>query len=143
MNERKIIPSMIRVHNLLLYLVIISFFTLSYADHLYIVKFVLDGDTIVLSNRKHVRYIGIDCPEMNFKKGNPSPFGFEAKETNKKLLSGKSIRLEYDIQKEDHFGRILAYVYTADGLFLNNEMIRKGCAWTLFTGQTQSIAKSY
>ncbi|MBW2364743.1 MAG: thermonuclease family protein [Deltaproteobacteria bacterium] len=105
--------------NLLLYLIILILITVSYADQLYSVKVVFDGDTIA------------------------SPFGFEAKKTNEKLLSGKAIRIEYDIQKKDHYGRILAYVYTADGIFLNNEMIKKGYAWNLFKGPNTKYSKVF
>ncbi|MBW2179568.1 MAG: thermonuclease family protein [Deltaproteobacteria bacterium] len=143
MCERRYILPMKNKFNLLLYLIILILITVSYADQLYSVKVVFDGDTIMLSNRKHVRYIGIDSPEMNYKKGNASPFGFEAKKTNEKLLSGKAIRIEYDIQKKDHYGRILAYVYTADGIFLNNEMIKKGYAWNLFKGPNTKYSKVF
>lgn len=143
MIERRHILPMTKNISLLLYLIILFFITVSYAAQLYIVKVVYDGDTIMLNNRKHVRYIGIDSPEMNYKKGNASPFGLEAKKTNEKLLSGKSVQLEYDIQKKDHYERILAYVYTTDGIFLNNEMIRKGYAWSLFKRPNTKYSKVF
>jgi micrococcal nuclease len=80
---------------------------------------------------------------MNYNKRNASPFGFKAKKTNEKLLTGKSVRLEYDIQKKDHYERILAYVYTTDGIFLNNEMIKKGYAWTLFKKPNTKYSKVF
>jgi micrococcal nuclease len=34
--------------------------------------------------------------------------------------------LEYDQQRQDKYGRILAYVYLEDGTFVNAEIIRQG-----------------
>jgi micrococcal nuclease len=39
---------------------------------------------------------------------------------------GKEVRLEYDWQKRDKYGRLLAYVYLMDGTFLNAEIIKQG-----------------
>ncbi len=82
---------------------------------------VTDGDTIVLNNGKVVRYIGIDTPEQG-----DSLFA-EATETNRQLVRGKKLRLEFDIDKRDRYGRVLAYVW-ADSLLVNAELIRRGLA---------------
>jgi micrococcal nuclease len=42
------------------------------------------------------------------------------------MVEGKGIRLEYDWQKRDKYGRLLAYVYIEDGTFLNAEIIKQG-----------------
>lgn len=36
------------------------------------------------------------------------------------------VRLEYDWQRKDSYGRLLAYVYLEDGTFLNAEIIKQG-----------------
>ena len=36
------------------------------------------------------------------------------------------VRLEYDAQKRDRYGGLLAYVYLDDGTFLNAEIIKQG-----------------
>ncbi|MCJ7772581.1 MAG: thermonuclease family protein, partial [Desulfobacterales bacterium] len=122
----------IKISNILFYLIILCFCSSPSADQFYTVKSIIDGDTIILSNQKFIRYIGIDSPEINHKTGVAEPFGFEAKKINEKLISKKTIRLEYDIQEKDHFGRVLAYVYTRDGTFINKEIIQNGYAWILF-----------
>lgn len=43
----------------------------------------------------------------------------------KELVSGLSVRLEYDREKKDKYGRTLAYVYLPDGRCLNEEIIRR------------------
>jgi len=102
------------------------------SQHRYTVSHVIDGDTVELSNGGAVRYIGIDTPEIRERKGSrwvykPMPYAEEAKEFNKGLVEGKSVRLEYDVQKKDKYNRILAYVYAGDKM-VNLEMVRQGFA---------------
>lgn len=85
------------------------------------VEEVTDGDTIVLSDGRAVRYIGIDTPEEG------ETLFAEAKETNREVLGGKKITLEYDIEKRDRYRRALAYVW-ADSLLVNAELIKRGLA---------------
>ncbi len=85
------------------------------------VKEVIDGDTVILETGEHLRYTGIDCPEKD------QPFYQEAKEFNQKLVEGKEIKIEFDVQRKDKYGRILAYVYVGK-IFVNAELIRNGLA---------------
>jgi micrococcal nuclease len=56
-------------------------------------------------------------------------FGRRAKETLKELLpKGTELRLEYDVQKRDKYGRLLAYVYRTDNVMVNEEMVLRGYA---------------
>lgn len=82
---------------------------------------VTDGDTIVLKDGEVVRYIGIDTPEQG------NPFFGEATEANQEMLGRGKIRLEYDRDRRDRYGRLLAYVWV-DTLLLNAELIRRGLA---------------
>ncbi|MBN1573968.1 MAG: thermonuclease family protein [Deltaproteobacteria bacterium] len=93
------------------------------------VKEVIDGDTIVLSDYRTVRYIGIDAPES----GGLKPveyYGIEAKKINKKLTEGKEVRLEADLERTDNYGRTLAYVYV-DDMFVNLRLVELGAAVAL------------
>lgn len=96
------------------------------------VKWVADGDTIVLQDNRHVRYIGIDCPEIDHNTHRAEPMGVEARSINRKLVEGWQLRLEYDQEKKDRYGRTLAYVYRSDGLFVNAELLKQGCAHVLY-----------
>jgi micrococcal nuclease len=42
------------------------------------------------------------------------------------MVEGKEVRLEFDWQRRDKYGRLLAYVYLTDGAFLNAEIIKQG-----------------
>ena len=93
---------------------------------------VVDGDTIRVglpSGEEPVRYIGIDTPE-SVKPGAPVEcFAKRASAYNERLVAGERVRLVYDIERRDRYGRLLAYVYRArDGLFVNAEMVRRGYA---------------
>lgn len=98
------------------------------ADDWVTVKRVIDGDTFRAAKVGKIRLMGIDTPELG-RDGKPAQPGAEkAKEALQKLIMGKRVRLEYDGQRLDKYGRILAYVYTAEGLMVNEELLRLGLA---------------
>lgn len=86
---------------------------------------VVDGDTIdVLVNGQPetVRYIGIDTPERN------QPGYRAATEANRLLLGSGALYLVRDRTERDRYDRLLRYVYNADGVFVDAEMVRQGWA---------------
>jgi micrococcal nuclease len=88
---------------------------------------VLDGDTIVISGGDKVRYAGLNTPESHHPDKLPEYCGREAFEANRRLVAGKTVRLEFDERRRDRYGRLLAYVYV-DSLLVNAELIRQGYA---------------
>jgi micrococcal nuclease len=96
----------------------------------YTVSKVIDGDTIVLETGEHVRYLGIDAPELDKKQGGPAFYAREAANNNKQLVLLKKVRLEFDVERKDAYGRLLAYVFVKD-LFVNGELVKRGCAQTM------------
>jgi micrococcal nuclease len=92
------------------------------------VKRVVDGDTFELTNGEKVRLIGVDTPETVKPNTPVQPYGKEASDFTKKMLTGKKIRLETDVQERDKYGRILAYAYLEDGTFFNELLLREGYA---------------
>lgn len=91
---------------------------------------VIDGDTIKLINGERVRYIGIDTPELHHPKKPVEYLAKEAKDFNEKLVGAKVVRLEFDVEKRDKYGRLLAYVYV-DDTFVNAKLIEEGYAQIL------------
>jgi len=55
-------------------------------------------------------------------------FGMEAAEANRKLVDGKTVRLEFDVQQLDKYGRTLAYIYLEEGTFVNAWLVENGYA---------------
>ena len=98
----------------------------------YTVKWVNDGDTIVLTNGWRVRYIGINAPEIDHENQKAQPYGYLARSFNKKLVLSQKIVLEFDEERHDRYGRLLAYIYLADGSFLNSRMLENGMAYYLY-----------
>ena len=92
---------------------------------------VIDGDTVEVSidGRAYtLRYIGIDTPETVRPNYPVEWMGPEASAANKALVSGKTVYLEKDVSETDVNGRLLRYVYLADGTFVNAELVRQGYA---------------
>ena len=107
--------------------VLILFFLLSTSHaEIYKVKRVIDGDTLLLINGERVRLIGVDTPETKHPQKPVEYFGREAYLFTKEMVDGKEARFEFDRQKRDRYGRLLAYVYLLDGTFLNAEIIKQG-----------------
>jgi len=91
---------------------------------------VTDGDTIHVTFQgqdERVRLIGIDTPEVPWYGGRGACFGVEAALFARGNLSGRSIRLAFDVDRRDRYGRVLAYVYLGDQLF-NLTLVRLGYA---------------
>jgi micrococcal nuclease len=110
-----------------------SFLTSLAADYSHIkVLEVIDGDTVRLENGNLLRYIGLDTPEVRIKKGeefifSPQPFSQEATEFNRKLVEGKFVRVEFDVEKKDQYGRLLGYCFVGD-VFVNAKLLEEGYA---------------
>jgi micrococcal nuclease len=126
-NNRKLLTLIVA------FFIIVTPFVISKTHHLFaqtpkglFVKKVFDGDTILLSDDRVVRYIGIDTPES----GGLKPveyYGIEAKKLNEELTKGKVVRLEMDVERIDKYGRTLAYVYV-DEIFVNLKLVELGAA---------------
>ena len=96
------------------------------------VKYVIDGDTVILKNGNKVRYIGINAPEIDHENHPAEPLGYAARSFNKKLIGSQRIRLEYGREKRDHYKRLLAYVFLKDNTFVNQELVQSGLATYLY-----------
>jgi endonuclease YncB( thermonuclease family) len=92
----------------------------------YLITRVIDGDTLELYTGERVRLIGVDTPETKDPRRPVQYFGEEAAAFTRRIVEGKRVRLEYDWERKDKYGRTLAYVYLEDGTFLNAEIIRQG-----------------
>jgi len=91
---------------------------------------VVDGDTAhvdVDGRDTDVRFIGIDTPESVKPDAPVECFGPEASAYTERRLEGRRVELEYDVEREDRFGRTLAYVWIGDELF-NETLVREGYA---------------
>lgn len=94
------------------------------------VERVVDGDTIVVDGGERIRLIGIDTPESVDPRRPVECFGREAAAFMEALLPpGTEVRLVFDVETEDQYGRTLAYVHRLDGgLFVNLHLVEEGYA---------------
>lgn len=108
-------------------------------DGWYRVNKVIDGDTFwvqdSLGSEMKIRLIGVDAPETrNVFHKKKHPYGEVSKEYLTDLILGSAVRFQFDVDSLDRYGRTLAYVYTTDGEFINEHMVRNGYA-TIMTVQ--------
>jgi len=109
---------------------------------------VIDGDTLAVDyngRRESVRLIGIDTPESfagkkarrDSKRSHTDmaqilQSGKRAAEYTKTLLKpGELLAVEFDVEKRDRYGRLLAYIFLSDGRMLNEEIVKNGYASVL------------
>lgn len=126
-NRRNSISSKNRWLYYLIIILFLFFYFQSEKEGTYLVTRVIDGDTIELSNGEKVRYIGVDTPELHHPQKEVEYYAREAYEANRRLVEGKRVRLELDVEERDRYGRILAYVYI-DGLMVNEWLVANGYA---------------
>lgn len=89
-------------------------------------RFEVDGENV------RVRFLGINTPEVSGENKVEEPYGNEALAyTRQKLENAKKIEIEYDTvaDKEDRYGRKLAWIWVDDELF-ELELLEKGLAKT-------------
>lgn len=125
----------------LIFVLLFGFSVFAHAtDYVKCIK-VIDGDTIKIATGENVRLIGVDTPESRrnkklYRDADRSKedvdaiiaMGKESAKFTTGLVLGKDVRLEFDVQKKDRYGRLLAYVYLKDGTFVNAEIVRQGYA---------------
>jgi micrococcal nuclease len=112
---------------------------------LYQITKVTDGDTVhvkVDSEEITVRMKGVDTPETVDPRKTVQCFGKEASNKNKELLEGRMVTLvpdKGDKSLYDKYGRVLAYIYRDDGLFINEYLIEEGYAHEYTYGKTYEM----
>ena len=94
----------------------------------------VDGDTLIVfssNGRERVRLIGANTPETVKKNWPVEPYGPEASAYTKRRVaeSGNVATLVSDGDRQDKYGRRLAFVYLGnDTVSLNEELVRVGLA---------------
>ena len=107
-----------------------------------------DGDTLSVQmngEKKRVRLLMIDTPEMNYDKGEPMPYAEEAKAFTIELLeNAQSVELLFDKGPEtDNYDRLLAYIYV-DGVMLQEALLEEGLAAVRYVNEpNNSLEKQF
>jgi micrococcal nuclease len=94
---------------------------------------IYDGDTIKVrltnGGEVRVRLIGIDSPELDDPREEVQFLAQMAKEFAYYHLFGREVRLAYDWEPKDSYGRTLAYVWTDDQKMFNEFIVSEGFAF--------------
>jgi micrococcal nuclease len=92
----------------------------------------VDGDTVEITPAvdgiDRVRLIGIDAPETNHPQCGEQPYGAEAAAYAADQLAGERVDLEFDVERTDRYGRLLAYVHLETGEMFNETLLEEGYA---------------
>ena len=84
---------------------------------------IVDGDTVDCGGQR-IRLLLIDAPERK-----QAPYGRRATATLARLMPvGSTVRVEFDLDRTDRYGRLLAYLFTGQGTFVNEAIVRQGFA---------------
>lgn len=108
---------------------------------------VIDGDTLVLADGRHVRMLGVNAPELGHKGAADEPLARAAKAALEELLgadhrTGKTaatVTLHVDRERLDHYGRLLAHV-SSSGRNLERELLRQGLAYQVVIPPNVALA---
>jgi endonuclease YncB( thermonuclease family) len=97
------------------------------------IAYVVDGDTVQLTNGRRVRLVQIDTPEVY---NSAECYGEQASRITKRLLPpGTVVRLYREPKTDavDAYGRLLRYVFRVrGGLDVNVQLVRVGAAAPYF-----------
>ena len=94
----------------------------------YTVKTVYDGDTVELEDGRKIRLLGINTPEIQHKDKMAEAGGEEAKTWLINKLQHAKVRLEFDVEKTDKYGRTLAYLFSENKEHINLSLVKAGLA---------------
>ena len=91
---------------------------------------VVDGDTVDVvwaGRRERVRLLGVDTPETVDLHRPVGCYGPEASAFTHRSLAGRAVRLTFDRERRDRYGRLLAFVEVGGRRF-NDELLTGGYA---------------
>lgn len=92
------------------------------------VRHVLDGDSVILSDQREVRLIGINAPEFG-RDGQPDEaLAAAARDRLRDVTAGKVVRLVLEEEQRDHYGRWLAHLVLSDGTSVEEILLKEGLA---------------
>ncbi|KAG1707655.1 Beta-barrel assembly-enhancing protease [Nymphon striatum] len=109
------------------------------------VKWVYDGDTLLLEDKRKIRIIGIDTPEVKHHKQLAEAYGQKAREALRELLKKHDYRvlLKYGKERKDRYKRILAHVFLPNKTNISVWLLENGFAKTLPIPPNLGLADCY
>jgi len=113
------------------------------------ISYIHDGDTLFLKDKRKLRLIGIDTPELARNRKNSflaeEAFASEARDFARQLIRqfGNNVRLMPGVEKTDHYGRQLFHIQLSDGSLLQTRLLQAGLAVAFTTPPHQRLSHCY
>jgi endonuclease YncB( thermonuclease family) len=100
------------------------------------VRKAIDGDTVILSDGRHLRLIGVDTPELGHGRAPDEPFAAAAAARTAELVAGQTVEIEGDRAPFDKYHRPLGYLWFrgagGERTLLNLQLAEEGWGISLF-----------
>jgi endonuclease YncB( thermonuclease family) len=95
-----------------------------------VVSAVIDGDTVTLADGRQLRLAGVAAPKRPLDRPDelPWPLADAARSALATLVLGKTVQLAASDAGSDRYGRVVAQLSTADGTWVEGELLRFGMA---------------
>lgn len=106
------------------------------------VVYVIDGDTLILADGRHVRLIGINTPEKDSAKLAALAALARRQLTAWLAANDNHIRLAFGPERKDHYERTLAYVF-AGSEDMGLRLLSAGLAWFAVVPPNQAHVACY
>jgi endonuclease YncB( thermonuclease family) len=102
---------------------------LAVADTAQVIE-VIDGDTLVLTDGRQVRLVGIQAPKLPLGRSGFKawPLAQEAKAALEELTLGRAVTLAYGGRRGDRHGRALAHLFGPEGQWIQGALLARGLA---------------
>lgn len=92
------------------------------------VRYVIDGDTFDLTDGRRIRLLGIDAPEAGFHGHIEEQYAAESTTWLRNRIEGRRVQLRMGDEEKDRYDRTLAWIFDAQGILINCEMLAEGQA---------------
>ena len=89
---------------------------------------IIDGDTVKTAAGDSIRFLGVDTPEIDWENNESEFYAQKARDFTAANLKDKNVTLKYDTEREDDYGRVLAYIYLENGELFNIKLLNSGYA---------------
>lgn len=99
-----------------------------------VVRYCIDGDTVVMEDNTHIRLAEIDCLELH------QLHGLEAKRFTESLILGKEVKLV--ITETDKYKRKIAKIYYK-GRYINEEIVKAGYCFVYKPYSSRKLYNEY
>ena len=108
------------------------------------VRKVFDGDTLELTDGRHVRFIGINTPEVAHRDKAAQPLADQARAALETALKkDHTVLLRYDTERFDAHQRTLAHVYLSDRRSIEALLLEQGLAFWIAIPPSLHAAECY